>query len=395
MKIAHVITALNVGGAETMLAKLVEHECSRDEIEPRVISLMTPGVGGDRIRASGVPLHGCGLDGALALPAALARLRAIIGRERPDMVMAWMYHAHLAAVLGTCLQGRSIPLIWNVRHSIADLSQEKPATRAMVRLEALLSRVPRRIIYNSHAAAQQHERLGFCAARSTVIPNGFDCAHFRPEAGSRERLVERLGIDPNSLIVGMAARNHPMKDPATLVEAVRLATEAGTDIHLLLSGQDMDKLTGDLAEALQTIPAGRVTLRGHDKALAECVPGLDLLVLPSAWGEGFPNILGEAMSCGVPCIATDVGDSRFVIGDTGLIVPPREPAGMAKAILTLAKLGQDGRRKLGQAARDRVREEFAMDKIGALYTALYDSVNGAAAQQRGRSQPAIHQAQVM
>ena len=396
MKIAHVITALNVGGAETMLAKLVEHERAQGgNIESCVISLMTPGVGGDRIRASGVPLHSCGLDSALALPAALARLRSIIGQERPDIVIAWMYHAQLAAAIAAGLQRPSTPLIWNVRHSIADLAQEKPATRAMIRMEALLSRLPRRIIYNSHAAAQQHERLGFCASRTMVIPNGFDCAHFRPQPGSRERLIERLGIDPGALIIGMAARNHPMKDAATLVGAVGGGRQAGADIHLLLSGEGMDRPDGDLARTLQAIPADRVTLRGHDRSLAEWVPGLDLLVLPSAWGEGFPNILGEAMSCAVPCIATDVGDSRFVIGDTGIIVPPRDPALMAKAILTLAELGPDGRRERGFSARERVRQEFAMDKVGALYAALYDSVNGMAVQRPNRSQSSIRRAQVM
>jgi len=356
---------------------------------------MTPGAGGERIRASGTPLHSCGLDGILALPAALIRLRATIARERPDMVMAWMYHAHLAAVLGTWLRQPAIPLIWNVRHSIADLAQEKPATRAMVHMEAFLSRLPRRIVYNSHAAAQQHERLGFSKSRTVVIPNGFDGALFRPEAGSREQLTKRLGIDPAALIVGMAARNHPMKDAATLVEAVRQAREAGVDIHLLLSGEGMDRPAGDLAQSLQAIPPNRVTLRGHDRSVAEWVRGLDLLVLPSAWGEGFPNILGEAMSCAIPCIATDVGDSRFIIDGTGIIVPPRDPAQMARAIMTLAELGAEGRQTLGRAARERVREEFSMDKVGALYATLYGAVNGTAFQQRDRSPAEIRQAQVM
>lgn len=396
MKILHVITALNVGGAETMLAKLVEHERSEGSGDVSCIaSLMPPGVTGARVRANGTRLRHCGLTGVRTLMPGLARLRAIIREEKPDLIMAWMYHAHLAALLGRALQGASIPLIWNVRHSIDDLAQEKPAMRLLIRLAALLSRWPRVIVYNSHAAAQQHRRLGFRPERTMVIPNGFDCDLFRPREAARDRLVESLSIDRNALIVGMAARNHPMKDTANLVEAVGRARREGVDVHLLLMGAGMDLPSGNLRQLIGELPADRVTLRGHVPSLAECLPGLDLLVLPSAWGEGFPNILGEAMACGVPCIATDVGDSRWIVKECGIVVPPRDTEAMAKAIVSMAMLGAQGRRTLGAAARDRVTEHFSMDRIGALYAQLYQGASGMALPQRDSPAAEIRQAQVM
>lgn len=396
MKILHVITALNVGGAETMLAKLVEQErAETGQDQSCVASLMPPGAAGERIRAVGAPLYHCGLTGPRTLVAGLSRLRAIIRKEQPDIIVAWMYHAHLAAVIGSMLQRSRIPVIWNVRHSIDKLAQEKPAMRLIVRLAALMSRWPRMIIYNSHAAARQHHRLGFRATRTMVIPNGFDCNLFQPRQDARNRLVASLGIDPAALIIGMAARNHPMKDAATLVESVIKARNEGIDIHLLLMGEGMDEPSGRLMRLIGELPTDRLTLQGHVRSLAELLPGLDLLVLPSAWGEGFPNILGEAMSSGVPCIATDVGDSRWIIQDGGIVVSPRDSDQMASAIAILAKLGVEGRRKLGMAARRRVEDEFSMDRIGMLYTQLYQEVGGALQSGRNASHPEIRQAQVM
>ncbi|WP_022683585.1 glycosyltransferase [Sphingobium bisphenolivorans] len=395
MKILHVITALNVGGAEAMLARLLEHErsCSSSH-RSSVASLMPPGQAGMRIRESGVALYDCGVERASSALAGLARLRRIIDEVRPDMIMGWMYHAHVATALAGMLHRVPNPTIWNVRHSIDDLRQEKPSLRMVIQLGALLSRSARTIIYNSHAAAEQHGRLGFRAKRAVVIPNGFDCDRLRPRTGARDEIAARLGIDSRALIIGMAARNHPMKDAATLAIAVRRARDAGVDAHLLLTGEGMDKPTGRLARLVGELPADRVTLRGHDASLAELLPGLDLLALPSAWGEGFPNILGEAMACGVPCIATDVGDSRWVVADTGLIVPPRDPEQMAGAILSMAQLGAIGRRRLGEAARERVKQRFSIGQIAALYRELYEEAVSGTAPAPG-TQAELYKPQVM
>lgn len=395
MKILHVITALNVGGAETMLAKLVDHERKQGgAMQPSVVSLMPPGVAGDRIRASGVPLRHCGMKRAIDLLPGLARLRAVIRQEQPAVIMAWMYHAHLATRLATLGSADTVPVIWNVRHSIDELSQEKPLMRVIVRLAAACSSWPRTIIYNSHAAAAQHQRLGFHAEDMAVIPNGFDCDLFRPREEARDALVRDLGIAPSALIVGMAARNHPMKDAAALVEAVLRAREGGTDVHLLLTGQGMDEPTGALARLLVSMPADRLTLRSHDRKLETLLPGLDIVALPSAWGEGFPNILGEAMACGVPCIATDVGDSGWVVGKSGMVVPPRDPAALAEAIMAMDRLGPDGRRQLGKIARTRVQEQFSMNQIAARYHQLYRDVSGSSFQERGAT-ASPRRAQVM
>lgn len=375
MDVLHVITALNVGGAETMLAKLVEHEQTvRCGVRSTVLSLMPPGPAGERIRAAGVPLDHCGIRSAAALPAALPRLSRAIRDCNPDLIVGWMYHAQLAAWLGAKLHRRRLPVLWNVRHSLHDIAFEKPATRAIIRAGAMLSRHPRAIIYNAAVSATQYEAIGYASDRTVVIPNGFDCDHFAPVEGARERLGGELGVDPNALLVGMAARNHPMKDPATLVDAVRLARDTGVDVHLLILGEGMTNPDRRLLSALEGLPPNRVTLREHHADMAALLPGLDVLALPSAWGEGFPNILGEAMACGVPSIATDVGDSADIIGDPSRIIDPGDAGALSEALIRVAVMGRDQRRWIGRQSRERVIERFSLGAVAGQYWQLYERV---------------------
>lgn len=375
MKIIHLITALNVGGAETMLGRLLaEERHSRPDIDSRVVSLMRPGPAGECIRAAGVPLLDCGLGGWASLPGAATRLAAHLRDEQPDLIVAWMYHAHLAALAGKVLASADAPVVWNVRHSLHDLGHERIGTRAIVRAAALLSGQAAAILYNSRVAAEQYAALGYATGNSVVIPNGFDLARFRPRLEERARLGAELGIPPETMLVGLAARSHPMKDPATLAAAVRQARAAGIDAHLLLVGAGMTQPAPPLAAALAALPRERVTLRDHEPDMPSLLAGLDVLVVSSAWGEGFPNVLGEAMACAIPCVATDVGDSRWILGNTGLVVPPRAPSAMAAALCDLAAMTPGQRRELGRAARRRVESCFSLGQVTADYHRLFDSL---------------------
>jgi glycosyltransferase involved in cell wall biosynthesis len=173
----------------------------------------------------------------------------------------------------------------------------------------------------------------------------------------------------------MVARQHPMKDTATLLEAIRLARAEGHDIHLLLVGNGTlapaPALAAQLANAL---PPDRLTLAGERHDVADWLSGVDMLALSSAWGEAFPNILGEAMASGVPCVATDVGDSALIVGDHGRIVPPRDAPALAGALGWLAGLDANTRRAMGMAARQSIIKRYRIDRIVDRYAQLYGSV---------------------
>jgi glycosyltransferase involved in cell wall biosynthesis len=372
LSMVHVITGVTMGGAEMMLFRLLAR-CDRSRFSPTVLSLLAPGAVGERISAVGVPVLTLGMRQERPLSRAMLRLIPIARSLRPSLLQGWMYHGNLAASACALLSGRRLPVIWNVRHSLHDLRCENRLTRGFIRLGAALSASTRAIIYNSRLSASQHEALGYDADRTVVIPNGFDCRLFRPRPEMAQRLRHEAGIDPGRVVVGMVARYHPQKDPFSLIKATALLAQRGVDVHLLIIGTDFDAGNAPVVRAIaQAGLAGRISLLGERHDIPDLVAGLDIATLPSAWGEGFPNVLGEAMACGVPCVATDIGDSAWIIGRTGIVVPPRDPEALAEALARLVALGDDGRRQLGAAARARVIEHCEVDDIVARYAALYE-----------------------
>jgi glycosyltransferase involved in cell wall biosynthesis len=381
VRVLHVITGLDVGGAETMLARLLEHGRRHPHLCSEVVSLIAPGRGGARIAATGVPVADLGMAAGTPSPGALLSLARAITVRRPDVIVAWMHHAQLAATLAAALARPwlRVPVIWNVRHSVADLAEEKPLTRLVLRTQALLSRGARAIVYNSHAAAEQYRRLGFRAPDQRVIPNGFDLAVPVPREAARATLQERLGVRGDGPLIGMVARAAPMKDVPNLLRAVAIARGQGLAARVLLVGKGMDEDPA-LVPAAFGLPEDSVIRRGHRDDVGDWLGGLDLLALPSAWGEGFPNVIGEAMLAGVPCVATGVGDSAALIGDTGVVVPPRDAAMLAAALVRLGALPTAQRAALGERARERVRARHDIRDVVDRYAALYrDAVRSAQA----------------
>lgn len=368
MKVLHIITALNYGGAEAMLAKLLAtYRHDPQQPRQRVLSLVTPGPVGRQMLADGIDVTSLDMHHGWQAPLVLTALYRHVRRYDPDIIQGWMYHGNIAASVAARMARRRVPLLWNVRHSLSDIARERWTSRLFIRLGARLSNAPDAILYNSRAALHQHKAIGYAGRAALVIPNGFDLDRFRPDdeaRPARTRLCAMFGIDPAAIVVGMIARLHPMKDHATIIEAAERARARGHDIHLILAGCGTESLKGAL-------PANRLTLLGDRRDVPDWLPGLDIVTLSSAWGEGFPNILGEAMAAGVPCVATDVGDSAEILGDGGLCVAPGDPTALADALATLCAAGPVGRPAIGRRGRTRVATTYALPMIARRYADLY------------------------
>jgi glycosyltransferase involved in cell wall biosynthesis len=376
VEVLHVITGVSMGGAEMMLFRLLARG-DRSRFSPTVLSLLAPGAVGARISAMDIPLLSLGMRQERPLSPAMLRLIPIARSLRPSLLQGWMYHGNLAASACALLSGRRLPVIWNVRHSMHDMAHENLLTRGFIRLAAALSSSTGAIIYNSRLSASQHEALGYAAEKTVVIPNGFDCQLFRPRPEMAQRLRHAANIDPGRVLIGMIARHHPQKDPGNLIKATALLAERGIDVHVMIVGPGFDADNIEVMAAIANAGvADRFSLLGERHDIPDIVAGLDVATLPSAWGEGFPNVLGEAMACGVPCVTTDIGDSAWIVGRTGFVVPPRDPEALADALGRVVALGPEGRRQLGAAARARVLEHFEVDDIVGRYQALYESCCG-------------------
>jgi glycosyltransferase involved in cell wall biosynthesis len=176
----------------------------------------------------------------------------------------------------------------------------------------------------------------------------------------------------DAVIVALVARVDPMKDHATFLEAAQQVAKVRGNVHFFLVGKDTETLAPAVAAKGLT---DRVRILGYRSAIECLLPGVDVLCLSSAFGEGSPNVLGEAMACGVPCVSTDVGDARSIIGNTGLVVPVRDPASLAHAIIDLIDRGPAAREHLGRAARARIETEYSLTRIVDRYTALYSDLS--------------------
>lgn len=234
-----------------------------------------------------------------------------------------------------------------------------------------LSSLPVRIVYNSSDGKLHHEAFGYHASRSVVIPNGFNLAQFSIDEKARVKYRQAMNVPPDTIVIGMIARFHPMKDHTTFLQAASLLRRQRSNLLFVLVGDGCDPTNAALQSAIGQLDLGQnVLLLGERSDVHALANAFDIGALSSV-SEGFPNVVGELMACGVPCVATDVGDTKWLIGDTGILVAPNEPVELAEGLGKLIDLGPDSRSQLGRAARARIAETFSIGSIAQRFEALY------------------------
>jgi glycosyltransferase involved in cell wall biosynthesis len=379
MKIVHVINGLDIGGAETMMLRLLSR-CDRQLYDFEVISLTDLGVIADDLRALNIPVRALGMrrDATLPNPAAIFGLQRWLRRSKPDLVQTWMYHANLIGGLAAKMAVRA-PLIWGIRQTNVDLVSVRLRTSLIAKGAALLSNVlPDHILYNSHVSRRAHGALGYADKRAGVIPNGFDLEVFKPDPAARSAIRGELGLDNDTPLVGLIARYDPQKDHATFIAAVGLVHSQHPGAHFLAAGLGVDAGNDNIMAAIDKAGiADHCHLLGHRSDIPGLMAALDI-ACSSSMGEGFPNTVGEAMACGVPCVVTDVGDSAHIVGDTGKVAPPGNSAALAQGLSTLLSLPPAERHALGLSARQRIGSEFSLATTAQAYQNLWRTMTGSA-----------------
>jgi glycosyltransferase involved in cell wall biosynthesis len=374
----------------------------------QVVSLLPPGLLAAPLEAAGVPVASLHLRRGVPSPAALWRLVRLLRRENPDVVQTWLYHADLLGLVAAGLARRG-QVVWNIRCADMDLSRYARTTAWTVAACARLSGRPAAVVTNSGRAAWYHtHKLGYHPRRVEVIPNGFDGEVFRPEspptsppshpsehspehplgqpqnghseksqdhgpAPGARRQREAWGIGPEAFVIGMAARFDPMKGHDVLAQALgRLGPESG--VVCVLCGEGMEASNAGFEALLGSAGAsGMVRLVGRQEDMPGFYTALDVAVTASHT-ESFPNAVGEAMACGVPCVVTDVGDAAEIVAETGLVVPPGAPDELARAILAMRDMPRQERQRRGAVARERVLLCYGVDVMTEKYMRLYQSL---------------------
>ena len=371
ISIAHVIIGLDTGGAETMLCKLL-FGMDKNIFSQSVISLTDGGTLRGKIESSGIPVYSLSLRQSVISPVALWRLRKIVNQLDPDILQGWMPHGNFSASMAKFLSRKNkVKVFWNIRQSLDEFMYEKRLTALIIRFGAQWSKRIEKVIFNSFSGKNDHLMAGYCSENSLVIPNGFDTNVFRPDEKARLSVRSELGLSKDAFLIGRVGRYHFMKDHLNFIRAAGKIIKKYPNINFLLAGLGVESENEELNQLVhENGLKGYALLLGPRCDIPRLMASLDISVSNSII-EGFPNVIGEAMSCSIPNVVTDAGDSARIVGDVGCVVPIKDSESLAKAMEKLINMGQEELSGLGKASRERIVNHFSLQKIVSQYQQLY------------------------
>lgn len=334
MKILHIISGLTNGGAEAVLFRIVTSDSDNSH---HVISMMDDGYYGERIRDRNIELSTLDMPSGRLTWRGCKKLFHLIKQIDPDVIQTWMYHADLiGGVIGRCAGKKNI--FWGVHHTTHN-PNDRWLNSIIPKICALCSYiVPKKIICCAESAVIVHRHIGYKNDKLVCVKNGYDLKLFSPSDNlrnlKRAEWQRSYGLGDNTIIFGMVGRYNPQKDHENLLKALeKLNAQTEISWHCIFAGADVDQSNKELTQSANSkMISDQVLLLGPIEDVPAFMNAVDIHILPSAFGEAYPNVIAEAMACGTPCIATNVGDSADMIGTTGWVVQPAQADQLLAAI---------------------------------------------------------------
>jgi len=368
MKIIHLISGLGRGGAEHSLLKLIEET---KDLDHQVIVMSNTLDLADNFLKNGIRIHVIDFRSRLwLLPYNIFKLAILLHRLNADAVQTWMYYANVVGGILSRLF-TDAPIFWGIHHTSPCSIDLSKFTLFINKISRLVSSwVPSRIIYCSNSARVEHERFGYPSKMGVTIPNGYDHHKFAINEKSRDSVRRNLSILENDFVIGFVGRYHTVKGVDIFIESVANFAKkvSGVKVIMIGSGFTADNVELD-SDISRNALSDCVILLGQQNNVADIMNAFDILILTSR-SEAFPNVLNEAMLCGVPCISSDVGDSSIIVSDTGWIVEPCNVNAFASAIMEAMNSFTDRPNWLLRRikCRDHISENFNITKMGVDYS---------------------------
>jgi glycosyltransferase involved in cell wall biosynthesis len=363
-RILHLIPSLDRGGAEMSLIKLIQG--SKERFDHEVMTFSNKGSMAHILEKEGIVIHSLNFK-KIGYIKSLWRFMRFLRREKYHCLQTWMYHADIFGLVAGKLAGIK-KIFWNVRCSTAFLQSSTFSKRGFLFFHKILSYLRVTIITNAHVNRDVHIKYGHRSSGWVVIPNAFDTERFFENPEARETLRQKLSVDKETILMGCVARYDVLKDHETFLKILCKLCAENPFFKGLLVGRDVGKIP--FLNDYKRILGENLILLEEVSDSALIYPALDVHVLTST-SEGFPNVLGEAMACGVPCVASDVGDCRIIIEDDHLIAPIKDVDAFVKAIAYALKY----RETISMKNQKRIRDFYALSKMIEAYESLYTEKN--------------------
>jgi glycosyltransferase involved in cell wall biosynthesis len=374
----HIINGLGAGGAEALLFRLVAR---KSNFNHEVVALANRDRYTLLLEQHGIPVHHLHISSPLSAAGKLGKLSSLVEASQPQIIEGWMYGSNLAA----SFLGRKygVPVVWGIHSST--LHGLGLATRVAARVGGLFSgRLADQIVNCSTRSAELHRRIGYSQS-VTVVHNGYDETTFHPDEDLRSAARRELQIEQDTFLIGSIARWNIRKDVPNLLQALHLLNGRQLPARTILIGGGLDPSNAELVSTMKSLGVARcVSLLGHRTDLEMLARAIDLHVLPSAT-EAFPNVVAETMLSGTPNVVTDVGDAALIVGDTGWVVPPRDPASLAASIEAAHREWKDNPeqwQKRRATARELIADRFTFERMAQAYEHVWSEVINARDEKR-------------
>ncbi len=372
IKIAHISTGLDTGGAEVQLIRLLE-KLDKTKFEMIVISLHEETYLADKIRNElEIPVYSLGLK---KNPLNVRKAYKILKEFNPDVIHGTMYEGGVVGTLFNKFLPKKPPVIWTVHEGLEHYKTEPLRKQLQLRAWSVISNLPDCMMYVSHLNCEQHMDWGFKNRKALVMTNGVDTQTFKPNPTARQKIRDEIGIPQDAFVIGITARFHPVKNHVGFLRAAGILHKSHPDVHFLMVGTDIDNNNTALTDIVdENNMQANVHMLGNREDIPDIVNAYDVAALTS-FGEAFPLTLGEAMATAVPCVATNVGDNNFIIEDTGRVVPADNDQALANAWQELVEMDKVEFKRLGESALQRALDNFTLKKQVQAHESLYESLH--------------------
>lgn len=360
-KVVFLIRDLNYGGAQRQLVTLVKALHQEDCFDLTVLHFYSGGPLLKDLKERGIPTICLEKQDRWDVLGFFGRLFEHLKRIQPDVLHGYLGESNIVAIFLKPFFP-STRIIWGIRGSDTPSGRYGWLGDLLSKLEIVLSSFTDLIIVNSHAGKADCLELGYASDKMVVISNGIDTERFQPDPAAGAKVRSEWGVSENTILIGLVGRLSPMKDHPTFLKAVALISKEREDLRFVCIGVGEENYAKELYQLADELGISeKIIWAGGRSDMPAVFNAFNIACSASSDGEGFPNVIGEAMACGVPCVVTDVGDSAWIVGDTGIVVPSKNPEALVAG--WRARLANDRLKIVGNNIRSRIVEKFSVVRL--------------------------------